>query len=52
MADRYVIFGATYDGDGTLTTEASGATVTITIASPGVVTWHGHGLANTTIVYL
>jgi hypothetical protein len=52
MADRYVIFGATYDGDGTLTTEASGATVTITIASPGVVTWNSHGLANNTVVYL
>lgn len=45
MANKYIRHGATYNGDGSTSAEAAGSTVTITIASPGVVTWTGHGLA-------
>ncbi len=51
MADRYGIYGAAYEGDGTSSAEASGSTVTITIASPGVVTWNGHPFNNDDPVY-
>lgn len=51
MANKYVIHGATYNGDGTTSTAATGSTVTITIASPGVVTWTGHTFAANDAVY-
>lgn len=51
MANKYVIHGATYNGDGTTSSEAVGSTVTITIASPGVVTWTGHTFVANDPVY-
>lgn len=51
MADKYIIEAATYNGDGTTSSEAVGSTVTITIASPGVVTWTGHTLVANDPVY-
>lgn len=52
MASLYIIDGATYNGDGTTSAEAVGSTVTITIASPGVVTWTGHSFVANDVVYL
>ena len=52
MANLYIIEGAAYNGDGTTSAEAVGSTVTITIASPGVVTWTGHSFVANDVVYL
>lgn len=51
MADKYIRHGATYNGDGTSSAAANGSTATITIASPGVVTWNSHGLTANAPVY-
>src|SRR5574340_1095524 len=52
---RYLIFGASYNGDGSSSSEASGVGGTVgalfTLATQGKVNWTAHGLAENTIVY-
>lgn len=51
MADKYIRHGETYDGDGTTSAAALGSTVTISNASPGVVTWNSHPFVANDAVY-
>lgn len=55
MANKFIIFGATYNGDGTTSSEAAGTSGTVaavfTLGTPGKIKWTGHGLAANTIVF-
>lgn len=52
MSEKYFIFGAAFNGDGSASTEAAGAIVTVTIATPGVLTWTAHGRAANSEIFL
>lgn len=51
MANKYIRHGAADNGDGTTSALALGSTVTITIATPGVVSWAGHSFVADDPVY-
>jgi hypothetical protein len=51
MATRYLDISSTYGSDGLSKDQPSGSNVTLTIASPCVVTWNTHGLAEGTKVF-